>query len=117
MLSSPLCELTMRTLPPQISIAIAALMRPGRSSWNAASSIVTLPCLPRIERGREESPRILKPEAKSMRKALMCRVSNEPSAFCTVSSNITSRIVSAARLNACAHIAQSSMYSRVMSSE
>jgi hypothetical protein len=61
----------MRTRPPQIIIASAAFSRPARSSWNAASSIVTSPCLPRSDRGRDESARILKPEAKSMRNALI----------------------------------------------
>jgi hypothetical protein len=112
-LSSPFSDEMIETDPPQMSIAIAALTSPGRSSWNAASSIVILPCLPRMERGRDESASTLCPLAKSMRKALMAFFSPSSSA----SSKTNSFTSDAARLYAFAHIAHASMYSRVMSSE
>ena len=65
-LSSPLWVLMMRTSPPQISSAIAALIRPARSLWNAASSMITRPCLPRRLRGVDDSAVMRWPLAKVM---------------------------------------------------
>ena len=62
---------------------------------------------PRIDRGRLLSARTFLPDAKSMRNAL---ISVDSSEYTTSPNHDT------ANENALAHIAQSSMYSRVMSS-
>ena len=54
-LASPSWVLITCTWPPQISSAIAALSSSPRFEWNAASSMITRPCLPRRLRGLLDS--------------------------------------------------------------
>ena len=66
-LSSPLCVDRMRTSPPHISSARAALRISPMSSTNAASSMITRPCLPRSVVARDGSPMIRFPDANTIR--------------------------------------------------
>ncbi|MNH13443.1 hypothetical protein D3C79_730150 [compost metagenome] len=63
-LSTPLWVLMRRTLAPHMVSASAAFSTSASRSWKAASSMVTLPCIPRRLLGLEESACTLKPEAK-----------------------------------------------------
>jgi len=63
----PLWVLMTRTLPPQIRSALTAAMTSRTSAWNAASSMQTTPCRPRMFSGRDDSASTRKPEAKRAR--------------------------------------------------